>query len=87
MLVFETYCTRDFIEQIKINTRRLAKLQRTWLKRFVNVHWIAADDTTSIPQIAQPILAELNRAAADQGGSPASSVQVCNQMPDQFTKE
>ncbi len=77
----------DAIEQIKINTRRLAKLQRTWLKRFVNVHWIAADDTTSIPQIAQPILAELNRAAADQGGSPASSVQVCNQMPDQFTKE
>ena len=30
----------DAIEQIKINTRRLAKHQRTWFKRFKNVHWL-----------------------------------------------
>ena len=30
----------DAVEQIKINTRRLAKHQRTWFKRFKNVHWL-----------------------------------------------
>ncbi|MHC5060482.1 MAG: tRNA (adenosine(37)-N6)-dimethylallyltransferase MiaA [Planctomycetota bacterium] len=35
------------IEQIKINTRRLAKAQRTWFKTFKNVNWldIAEDET------------------------------------------
>ncbi len=35
------------IEQIKVNTRRLAKAQRTWFKTFKNVNWldIADDDT------------------------------------------
>jgi tRNA dimethylallyltransferase len=31
---------KDAIEQIKINTRRLAKGQRTWFKTFSNVHWL-----------------------------------------------
>ena len=31
---------KDAIEQIKINTRRLAKSQRTWFKTFSNVHWL-----------------------------------------------
>lgn len=30
----------EAIEQIKINTRKLAKAQRTWFKTFRNVHWI-----------------------------------------------
>lgn len=30
----------ETIEQIKINTRRLAKAQRTWFKTFCGVHWI-----------------------------------------------
>ncbi|MBN1127279.1 MAG: tRNA (adenosine(37)-N6)-dimethylallyltransferase MiaA [Sedimentisphaerales bacterium] len=30
----------DTIEQIKINTRKLAKAQRTWFKTFRGVHWI-----------------------------------------------
>ncbi len=30
----------EAIERIKINTRQLAKSQRTWFKRFRNVHWI-----------------------------------------------
>jgi tRNA dimethylallyltransferase len=37
----------DAIESIKINTRRLAKGQRTWFKTFQDVHWlnIAEDET------------------------------------------
>jgi tRNA dimethylallyltransferase len=37
----------DAIELIKINSRRLAKGQRTWFKTFQNVHWldIAEDET------------------------------------------
>jgi tRNA dimethylallyltransferase len=37
----------DAIESIKINSRRLAKSQRTWFKTFQNVHWldIAEDET------------------------------------------
>ena len=36
----------DAIESIKINSRRLAKGQRTWFKTFQNVHWldVAADE-------------------------------------------
>jgi tRNA dimethylallyltransferase len=38
---------KDAIESIKINSRRLAKGQRTWFKTFQNVHWfdIAEDET------------------------------------------
>jgi tRNA dimethylallyltransferase len=37
----------DAIEQIKINTRKLAKAQRTWFKTFTGVSWIdiSPDDT------------------------------------------
>ncbi|MFI4911353.1 MAG: tRNA (adenosine(37)-N6)-dimethylallyltransferase MiaA [Sedimentisphaeraceae bacterium JB056] len=34
------------IEQVKINTRRLAKGQRTWFKSFEGVNWIDADEDT-----------------------------------------
>jgi tRNA dimethylallyltransferase len=38
----------DAIESIKINSRRLAKGQRTWFKTFQNVHWLdIAEDETS----------------------------------------
>ena len=30
----------DAVERIKINTRRLAKSQRTWFKTFKNVQWL-----------------------------------------------
>ncbi len=34
-------CTlEDATEAIKIKTRHLAKLQRTWLKRFSSIHWL-----------------------------------------------
>ena len=37
----------EALEQIKINTRRLAKGQRTWFKTFGNVHWldVAGDES------------------------------------------
>ncbi len=37
----------EAVERIKINTRRLAKKQRTWHRRFADVHWfpVADDDT------------------------------------------
>jgi len=35
------------IENIKINTRRLAKAQRTWFKTFKKVNWLdIAEDKT-----------------------------------------
>ncbi len=54
----------DALEQIKINTRRLAKSQRTWFKRFRNVAWfdLAEDDT--IEQITTRILESVDIAEA-----------------------
>ncbi len=37
----------EAVERMKIQTRHLAKLQRTWLKRFPNVRYIAAEDQQS----------------------------------------
>jgi len=38
----------DAIEQIKINTRRFAKKQRTWFRSFTDVNWldVASDEST-----------------------------------------
>ena len=46
----------DVIERIKINTRQLAKKQRTWQRRFQDVQWfdIGEDDTAA--DIAERIL-------------------------------
>jgi tRNA dimethylallyltransferase len=51
----------DAIESIKINSRRLAKGQRTWFKTFQNVHWldIAEDETP------EQILARTKRLLGD----------------------
>lgn len=35
----------DAYERTKVLTRRFAKQQRTWLKRFTGTHWIDCDDT------------------------------------------
>ncbi|MBN1818229.1 MAG: tRNA (adenosine(37)-N6)-dimethylallyltransferase MiaA [Sedimentisphaerales bacterium] len=51
----------DTIEQIKINTRKLAKAQRTWFKTFRDVHWIdiAEEDTLqTVTDRVFPILTE-----------------------------
>jgi len=48
------------IEKIKINTRRLAKGQRTWFRRFPAVEWfdVAADDTAD--GLADEVMHRLN---------------------------
>jgi tRNA dimethylallyltransferase len=52
----------DAVEQIKINTRRLAKKQRTWQRRFRRVRWfdVAADQTPE--QLAESVLDEVEFA-------------------------
>jgi len=49
----------DAIERIKINTRRLAKHQRTWMKQLAGVRWIEAegveDTQTLLPAALQNI--------------------------------
>jgi tRNA dimethylallyltransferase len=40
-------CTEDEAsERVKIETRRYAKAQRTWLKRYRGVHWLEAETMT-----------------------------------------
>lgn len=51
-------CTlEDATEAIKIRTRHLAKLQRTWLKRFSGIHWLDAAPNQSgadmLPMVLQ----------------------------------
>ncbi|MHC4203064.1 MAG: tRNA (adenosine(37)-N6)-dimethylallyltransferase MiaA [Planctomycetota bacterium] len=41
----------DAIESIKVNTRRLAKGQRTWFKTFTNVHWLDVVEDETPQQI------------------------------------
>ena len=38
----------DAFEQTKIQTRRFAKSQRTWLRRYRGVHWLDAADQTVV---------------------------------------
>jgi tRNA dimethylallyltransferase len=47
----------DLLERVKIDTRRFAKSQRTWLKRYRGVHWIEADHLTPQQIAKQAILA------------------------------
>jgi tRNA dimethylallyltransferase len=42
---------KNAIEKIKINTRRLAKGQRTWFKTFRNVHWLNIESNESSERI------------------------------------
>ncbi|MGC8625138.1 MAG: tRNA (adenosine(37)-N6)-dimethylallyltransferase MiaA [Phycisphaerae bacterium] len=55
----------EAIEQIKIQTRHLAKLQRTWLKRFDGVSWLALEPEQPASELTGQILLSL----AQQRGS------------------
>jgi len=44
------------VEQIKINTRRLAKAQRTWFKTFAGVRWIEIGPDEDLPQVLERCL-------------------------------
>jgi tRNA dimethylallyltransferase len=54
----------DAIESIKINTRRLAKGQRTWFKTFQNVHWLDITEDESPEQILNRTKKFLNNITA-----------------------
>ncbi|MGD8454494.1 MAG: tRNA (adenosine(37)-N6)-dimethylallyltransferase MiaA [Phycisphaerae bacterium] len=54
----------DAVERIKINTRRLAKHQRTWLKRLENVHWLDLGDLADTATLLPDVLALLPPADA-----------------------
>ncbi len=47
------------LERIKINTRRLAKKQRTWHRRFPNVHWFDLSGQTPPEATADEIMSRI----------------------------
>ena len=49
----------DAFERIVINTRRLAKHQRTWLRRFEAIHWLDAEVDQPSADLADAALAVL----------------------------
>lgn len=54
---FEGLCSLDdAIERVKINTRRLAKKQRTWQRRWQDVIWFDLADDESVDAIVERIL-------------------------------
>lgn len=46
----------DAIERIKINSRRLAKHQRTWMRRMPGVRWVDVAETDTVEQVADRVL-------------------------------
>jgi tRNA dimethylallyltransferase len=57
---FAGKCSLDeAFERIKINTRRLAKKQRTWQRRWGDVHWFDAEADEPVEQIADRVMAEV----------------------------
>lgn len=50
----------DAIEAVKINTRHLAKQQRTWFRRFADVHWIDASPDEPTDSLVTRLLAAMN---------------------------
>ena len=61
----------DAVEQIKIQTRHLAKLQRTWLRRFSQVHWLKATEADSPDTLAHEALELLQTAQTGRQEPPA----------------
>ncbi len=45
----------EAVERIKINTRRLAKNQRTWMRRLPDVRWVDAQEDDPIERIADRV--------------------------------
>jgi len=57
-----TYTLDEAQEKTKILTRRFAKAQRTWLKRFMGVHWFNADHGDA-QQLVQAVITTLENSA------------------------
>ena len=49
----------DAVEKIKINTRRLAKAQRTWFRSFQNIQWIDLQPNDQPDETAEKIISNL----------------------------
>lgn len=61
-------CTQDeAFEQIKINTRRLARKQQTWHRRFGDVRWFPIEPDEDERRVADRILGEVDFG---KGGKP-----------------
>jgi tRNA dimethylallyltransferase len=61
----------EAIEVIKINTRRLAKAQRTWFKTFAHIRWIDMDPDQSAQTLLQQTLSLLKDSGpSSQGCGP-----------------
>ena len=52
----------DALEQIKINTRRLAKAQRTWFRSFLRVNWFEVQPEETAEDLAQRVLETIPQA-------------------------
>jgi len=52
------------VERIKINTRRLAKKQRTWHRRWPDVHWFDLADDETASALADRVMASITFAPA-----------------------
>lgn len=46
----------DTVEQIKINTRRFAKAQRTWFKTFRGVNWIDVSEDDTVQTVLERVM-------------------------------
>ncbi|MDP6545850.1 MAG: tRNA (adenosine(37)-N6)-dimethylallyltransferase MiaA [Phycisphaerae bacterium] len=58
---FRGECSLDeAVERIKINTRRLAKKQRTWHRRFDGVQWFDLAPDASVEETARRIIEQIN---------------------------
>lgn len=51
----------DAVEMIKIHTRRFAKAQRTWFKRFTETNWIDLEPDSIMERTANQIMERPNR--------------------------
>lgn len=49
----------EAIERIKINTRRFAKHQRTWFKRFTHVRWFDLEDEEDLLKAKEEFIAKI----------------------------
>ena len=49
----------DAVEMIKISTRQLAKAQRTWFKRFPDVHWMDLAEESNLLDVTDNLLKHL----------------------------
>ncbi len=45
----------EAIERIKINSRRLGKHQRTWMRRIPGIHYIDVDESKTVEQVADEV--------------------------------